>query len=78
MVNDKEITKAFTSFRSALHRAAASKSQLSNPCAMWKKLQKPWDAAVQALRALGTLFPAARRAAEAMEKVREILNTLCP
>ena len=78
MVNDKEITKAFTSFHSAVKRAAATKSILSNPCALWKTLQKPCEAVIQALRALGTLIPAARQAAQAMEKIRDILNALCP
>jgi hypothetical protein len=78
MVNDREISKAFTNFHSAVKRAAATKSQLSNPCAVWKNLQKPWDAVIQALKALGTLMPAARHAALAMEKVRDILNALCP
>jgi hypothetical protein len=77
MVNDKEITKAFSSFHSAVKRAAATKSQISNPCELWKKLQKTWDAVIQALKALGTLIPIARQAADAMEKVRDILNALC-
>jgi hypothetical protein len=78
MVNDKEITKAFTGLQSAVKRAATAKSQLSNPCEIWKNLQKPWDAAIIALEALGTLIPVARKAAQAMIKVREILTALCP
>ena len=76
MVNDKEITKAFTGFHSAVRRAASAK--VADPCALWKKLKGPFEAVIRSLQALGTLIPIAKRAADAMEKVREILNVLCP
>jgi hypothetical protein len=78
MVDDRQITKAFTKFNSAVKKATAAKSQLANPCDLWKSLKGPWDAVIQALQALGKLIPIAKRAAVAMEKVREILNVLCP
>ena len=78
MVNDKEITKAFTNFRSAAQRATAGGSQLTDPCAVWRKLKPSWDAVIQALKALGTLIPLARQAATAMEKVRDLMAVLCP
>jgi hypothetical protein len=77
MVQNKEITKAFTSLHGAVQRVAAAKTPLSNPCDLWKTLQGPWDAAIAALEALGTLIPVARKAAQAKIKVREILNALC-
>jgi hypothetical protein len=78
MVNEREISKAFTNFNSAVKKATAAKSQLTNPCDFWKSLKGPWDAVIGALQALGKLIPIAKRAALAMEKVREILNVLCP
>jgi hypothetical protein len=76
MVDDKEITKAFTGFQSAVQRAT-TKNQKADPCALWKKLQAPFEAVIRALTALGTLIPVAKRAALAMEKMRDILNVLC-
>jgi hypothetical protein len=77
MVNDKAITKAFTNFHGAVKRAADGHSKITNPCELWKTLKAPFEAVIQALNALGTLIPIAKRAAQAMEKVRDILNALC-
>lgn len=78
MVNDKEITKAFSSLNSAARKATAVKSHLADPCEVWKQVKPSWSAVIQALKALGTLIPLARRAATAMEKVLDLMAVLCP
>ncbi len=77
MVNDKEITKAFSSLRTAMRKSAAAPAKLPDPCTFWKNLRPSWEAVIQALRALGSLIPVARQAATAMEKVRDMMNALC-
>lgn len=85
MIDVQKIDRAFDDFEAAV-RAQAGGPQaptvgaaaIPDPCGLWQSLRGPWDAIIQALKALGAIIPIARRAAEAMEKVRDLLNVLCP
>jgi hypothetical protein len=86
MIDEKQIEKAFNDFD------AAAKSGVSavgaggtralaagmNPCGVWHSIRGTVDSIIAALRAIGTLFPIARRAADVLETLKTLLNGLCP
>jgi hypothetical protein len=83
MADSKKIEGAFDKFEAAAKKARrpgarTAAAAFPDPCATWKSLRGPWQAIIDALTAVGTLVPIAKRAAAAMTVVKELLDALCP
>jgi hypothetical protein len=82
MIDEKQIEKAFNDFDAAAKSGGAAGTKAigaaANPCGIWHSIRGTVDAIITALRALGTLFPIARRAADVLETLKNLLNGLCP
>jgi hypothetical protein len=83
MIDEKQIEKAFNDFDAAAKTggvAGAPKALPAgvNPCGVWHSIRGTVDTIITALRAVGTLFPIAKRAADVLETLKNLLNGLCP
>lgn len=82
MIDEQQIAKALDDFEAAARGPAqaptAGATAIPDPCGLWHSLRGPWDGIIQIVKAAGSLIPVAKRIAEAMERIRDLLNALCP
>jgi hypothetical protein len=79
MIDEKQVNQAFDDFDKAVKgRGGAVAAAAVNPCDVWHNIRATVDAIITALRAIGTLFPIAKRAADVLDTLKALLNQLCP
>jgi len=47
-------------------------------CSTWHSIRGTVDAIITGLRAIGTIFPSAKKAADVLDTLKGLLNRLCP
>jgi hypothetical protein len=82
MIDEKQVEKAFNDFDATLKGAGISAGNAVvpniNACATWHSIRGTVDEVIKGLRAVGTLFSLAKRAADILETLKNLLNALCP
>ncbi|MDR3634245.1 MAG: M12 family metallopeptidase [Isosphaeraceae bacterium] len=72
--------EAFDSFDASIKSlaAVAPGALAGNPCDVWRNIRGTVDEIINALQAVGTLLPIAKRAADVLQQLANLLNVLCP
>ena len=82
MIDEKKIEKSFDDFEAAVKasggQVATALPAAVNVCGTWHNVRGTVDTIIAGLRAVGGIVPIARRAADVLETLKNLLNALCP
>ena len=82
MIDEHKVLKSFDDFDAALKSSGGTVAKLlpagTNVCGVWHSIRGTVEAIITSLRAIGTIFPIAKKAADVLETLKGLLNTLCP
>jgi hypothetical protein len=82
MIDDKKLTKAFDDFEAKLKthnvRLGVAMPARVSPCDVWHSIRGTVAAIIKALKAVGLLIPIAKKAADVLQTLSDLLDKLCP
>ncbi len=82
MIDEHKLEKSFADFEAAMKSSGGAVATALpaniNVCATWHSIRGTVDAIITGLRAVGILFPLAKKAADVLDTLKGLLNSLCP
>jgi hypothetical protein len=82
MIDEQKINKSFDDFEAAVKSngatVAAAIPAAVDPCGMWHNIRATVDVIITGLKAIGIIFPIAKKAADVLDTLKNLLNKLCP
>jgi hypothetical protein len=82
MIDEQKINKSFDDFEAAVKSKGATVATALpaavDACGVWHSIRGTVDTIINGLKAIGSIFPIAKKAADVLDTLKNLLNTLCP